>query len=80
MKKSSQVVQSRRVRRGTRIFDTSARFLRSYSIASGEVLILRGGRPIDLVETGELLDPRIWRDATAIAFTDCTLASLHSSL
>ena len=62
------------MRRGGRIFGKTSPLARAYVVASGEVLILRDGRPVDLVEAGELLDPRIWRDATAIARTDCTLA------
>ncbi len=63
------------VRKGARIFDGSAPFGRAYTVASGEVLVQRDGRLIDIVEAGELLDPRFWGDATAIARTDCTLTA-----
>ena len=64
----------RNVRKGGRIFGASLPLADAYFVAAGEVIILRDGRPVDLVEAGELLDPNIWRNATAIAHTDCTLA------
>lgn len=67
--------RTNKVRKGARIFDGSAPFTRAYTVASGEVLVERDGRLIDIVEAGELLDPRIWGDATAIAYTDCTLTA-----
>ena len=78
--KASQRERFRWVRRGTRIFDASGPYVRIYRVAAGEVLILRGGWPVDLVEAGEMLDPRMWQDATAIAYTDCTLSSPRSGL
>lgn len=64
----------RSVRQGAQIFDKAMPLSSAYTVASGEVLILRDGQLIDMVEAGELLDQRIWSDATAIAHTDCTLA------
>lgn len=69
-----RVIRRRNVRKGGRIFGKTTPLASAYMVASGEVLILRDGRLVDLVEAGELLDPSIWSDATAIAFTDCTLA------
>ena len=43
----------------------------AYLILSGEVIIIRNGQVIDLVEEGELLDPQMWQGATAIAWTQC---------
>ena len=68
------IVRRRTVRRGMRIFGKSLPLANVYMVASGEVMILRGGQLVDLVEAGELLDQRIWRGATAIAHTDCMLA------
>ena len=45
----------------------------SYVVTSGEVLILRDERPIDLVEAGELLDLTLWPGTTAVALSSCTL-------
>jgi CRP-like cAMP-binding protein len=64
-----------RVHKGARIFDASSPFARTYTVASGEVLVHRAGQLVDIVEAGELLDPRFWGDATATAHTDCTLTS-----
>ena len=72
---SSPALRQHVVRRGARIFDASAPFARTYTVASGEVLVHRNGELIDIVEAGELLDPRIWGDATAVAHTDCTLTA-----
>ena len=69
-----RIVRRRNVRKGGRIFGASLPLADAYFVAAGEVIILRDGRPVDLVEAGELLDPNIWRNATAIAHTDCTLA------
>jgi CRP-like cAMP-binding protein len=69
-----RIVRRRRVRKGGHIFAESTPSANTYMVASGEVLIFRDGQPVDLVEAGELLDPRIWSDATAIARTDCILA------
>lgn len=67
-------MRRRVVRSGSQIFDRTMPLANAYTVASGEVLILREGRVVDIVEPGELLDPRIWTDATAVALTDCTLA------
>jgi len=71
-------IRRRSVPRGSRIFDKYAPPSRPYTVAAGEVMILRDGRLVDLVEAGELLDPRIWQGATAVARTDCTLALLNA--
>ncbi len=41
---------------------------RQYLLVSGEVIILRNGQIVDLVESGELLDPAIWPGAMAVAW------------
>lgn len=46
---------------------------RAYLVTQGEVLIVRDGRPIDLVEAGESLDATLWPNAIAIALTDGSL-------
>lgn len=51
----------------------------SYLVISGEVAILRNGRPIDLVECGEILDLRLWPSTTAMALSACTLVTLPLS-
>lgn len=50
----------------------------TFLVTSGEVLILRNGRPVDLVEAGELLEKNLWPDASAVALTICTLEKLES--
>lgn len=72
---SSPSLRQRIVRRGARIFDASAQRARAYTVASGVVLVHRHGELIDIVEAGELLDPHFWGDATAVAYTDCTLTA-----
>jgi hypothetical protein len=47
---------------------------RAYRVLGGEVLILRSGHPVDLVESGEYLDGQVWPGAVALARTDCDLA------
>lgn len=46
----------------------------SYLVTSGEVLILRNGRPVELLERGEIFDPSLWPGTTAMALHNCTLA------
>ena len=69
------VTRSRRVPRGRRIFKTGSEPARAYTVTEGEVVILRRGQLVDLVEPGEVLDPHIWGSVTAVALTDCTLIS-----
>ena len=67
-------VRRRTISKGMSVFGASKQLAGTYVVANGEVMILRDGRLVDIVEAGELLDARIWRGATAIAYTDCTLA------
>ena len=67
-------VTRRHVAQGERIFSRTSPVWRAYTVTAGEVLIVRDGLPVDLVGAGELLDPRFWPGATALAHTDCTLA------
>ncbi|MEM7131555.1 MAG: cyclic nucleotide-binding domain-containing protein [Chloroflexota bacterium] len=46
---------------------------RAFIVASGEVVILQNGRPVDLVEAGEYFDESIWLGAEAVALTECTI-------
>ena len=50
----------------------------AYLVASGEVLIVRHGQPVDLLEAGDLLDLQIWPGATAMALADSTLTVLDA--
>ncbi|MEZ4684272.1 MAG: hypothetical protein R2932_59680 [Caldilineaceae bacterium] len=52
---------------------------RQYLVTDGEVVILRNGRPLDLVECDEVLDMRLWPNATAMALSDCTLVAMVKS-
>jgi hypothetical protein len=45
----------------------------TYRLIEGEILVLRHGVPIDLVEAGDYIDARIWPDATLLAWTDCRM-------
>jgi len=67
-------IRRRKIRKGMRIFSEQRALSGAYVVTRGEVMILRAGRIIDIVEAGELLDASIWRGATAVAYTDCTLA------
>jgi len=48
-----------------------------YTVLAGEVVILRQGRPVDLIEPGEWLDGWIGADAIAVAWRDTVLAPVH---
>ncbi|MEZ4614217.1 MAG: hypothetical protein R2867_01700 [Caldilineaceae bacterium] len=48
----------------------------AYLVTSGEVVILRSGRPVDLIEEGEIVDLALWPGTTAMALTPCTLLAL----
>jgi len=50
----------------------------AYLVVHGEVLIVRHGRPVDLVEAGELLEADLWPDAMAIALTPGILEMMES--
>lgn len=45
----------------------------AYLITSGEVVILRDGQPVDLLEEDELLDLTLLPETVAIAHRSCTL-------
>ena len=45
----------------------------AYLITSGEVIILRDGQPVDLLEEDELLDLAFLPETVAIAHRSCTL-------
>jgi hypothetical protein len=51
---------------------------RAYLVTSGEVLIVRHGQPVDLLEAGDLLDLQIWPGATAMALADSTFAVMDA--
>ncbi len=48
----------------------------TYLVTSGEIVILRNGQPVDLLEEDELLDLRLWPGTTAKALSSCTLVPL----
>lgn len=52
----------------------------AYQVISGEVVILRSGQMVDLVQAGELLDASIWNGATAVAWTHCVLQEVQPQL
>ena len=66
--------RTRLVRRGERIFNARRHHPKAYTLVRGEILILRRGLLVDLVEPGEFLDIRYWPGAHAVARPDCRLA------
>lgn len=50
-----------------------------YKLISGEILIMRDGKMVDLVQPGELLDAAIWSGATAIALTHSVLQPIDQN-
>lgn len=72
----NKVAEQIQVNQGQQIFNEQNLGVQSYLVTSGEVLILRRGRAIDLVEAGELLESELWPGAIAVALTDCTLETL----
>ena len=64
---------------GGQILFGSDESLAAHRILAGEVLIVRNGHIVDLVQAGELLDPRIWDDAIAVALTDCVLEEIPTA-
>ena len=63
-------------RKGQIVFDAKRSQLQPCLVASGEVVIVRDGSAVEIVEAGECLDPSLWTRATAIAWTDCRLISM----
>ena len=59
---------------GEIIREAGATLSQSYVITNGEVIILRNGVPVDLLEAGEILDDFCWEGATAVAHADCALS------
>jgi hypothetical protein len=68
-----------RLHKGQQLFTEPALDEQSYLMISGELLILRDGRPVDLVEAGDLLERALWPGTTAIALTACTFEPLDPS-
>ncbi len=66
-------MRRRHIPQGRRIFGESKQLKGTYLIAKGEAMIIKDGYIVDFVERGEVLDSRIWSDATAVAYTDCLL-------
>ena len=66
-------IRRRFIRQGRRIFGESVQLNGAYVVARGAAMIVRNGFIVDFVEAGELLDSRIWQNATAVAYTDCLL-------
>lgn len=68
-------VQHKHFQRGELITVESTLRHQPYTVLAGEVVILRQGRPVDLIEPGEWLDG--WIGADAIAWRDTVLAPVH---
>lgn len=49
----------------------------AFHLLAGEVVIIRHGQVVDLVETGERIDAAIWNGGTAVAWTDCVLQTVN---
>ena len=65
--------------KGQQLFHAAMLNTGAYLVTSGEVLIARNGRPVDLVEAGELLDIELWPGATAIALTAGVMELMETS-
>ena len=65
--------------KGEQLFHAAMRNTGTYVVTSGEVLIVRNNRPVDLVEAGELLDSELWPGATAIALTAGSIKRMGTS-
>ena len=63
-------------RKGQIVFNSRCDGVRPYMVASGEVIIVRDGSVVDIVEQGEALDPCIWNQAIGVAWTDCRLVGV----
>lgn len=62
---------------GEPIFSSHEHGDHSYLITSGEVVILRDGFPVDLLEEDETIDLALWPDTVALAHRSCTLVPLN---
>lgn len=51
-----------------------------FQLLAGEVVILRNGQVVDLIEAGEVIDAGIWSGGTAVAWTDCVLQPIAMQL
>lgn len=71
----SNAPQEQHVGKGQVVFDSRTQSTQPYLVSKGEVLIFCNDHLVDLVEAGEYLDPVIWGQATAIAYTDCRLVA-----
>ena len=49
---------------------------RSYLVLNGEVLVISRGRPVDLIEQGEVVDTRFWPGAEYLATIGCKVVPL----
>lgn len=67
--------QTKYFQRGEIITLDGASVQRSYQLLAGEVVIIRQGRPVDLIEAGEWLGGWGWPDAIAVAWRDSVLAT-----
>lgn len=70
------VQASVRYERGDVIFPAGNGETLPHLLVDGEILILRHGQPVELIEPGEYYDAALWRGTTAVAYRDCTLAPL----
>ncbi len=75
---TSPVVPKLYVAAGQPIFSGHEIEEQTYLVTSGEIVILRDGQPVDLLEEDELLDLRLWPGTTAMALSGCTLVALSA--
>lgn len=73
---TSPIVPKLYVAAGQPIFSGHEIEEQTYLVTSGEILMLRNGQPVDLLEADELLDLRLWPGTTAMALSSCTLIPL----
>lgn len=67
--------QTKHFRRGEIIFAEEGLGRRPYQLLSGEIVILRQGRPVDLIEPGEWLDGWGLSNTIAVAWRDTIVAT-----
>jgi hypothetical protein len=65
---------------GAYIFSADDLGKQQYLLVDGEVVVLREGKIVDLVESGEILDPALWPGADAIAWHTSFLQPLRQRI
>jgi len=74
--------KSRNVSAGSELFAENAAGNSMFFLASGDMALTRGGKPLDMIKTGEVLGEMsvltgVPRSATAVAKTDCEVIELN---